>query len=89
MVERAYPDRRAIETVVAWLSELAKLDEMHAWASEVSRAQTAASERRVLDVKLDDASLSIARRMIEGDGEVEQATRDALRGSILLRPLFT
>ncbi len=90
MVRRGFPDREPVNAIMGWLEELQKLDAIHAWVSETSKTSAAP----IVDMPLDERTLRIARHWLEGkadEGLPEAdvlARRAALRGSLLLGPLF-
>jgi hypothetical protein len=90
MVRRGFPDREPVNVVVGWLEELQKLDAVHAWVSEMSKAPASS----IVDVPLDERTLRVARHLLEGKADVSPpdadvlAKRAELRNSLLLGPLF-
>ena len=94
LVRQAHPDQEPVMTILRWLSELARLDAIHAWVADASKAAVATKDVSILDVTLDAESLSSARDLLDGRtslpavGPASPAV-EALRKSILLRPLFS
>ncbi len=88
MVRKAHPESDPAEKVLGWLSELARLDDVHAWVRETAGAQKAAGSQGILDVPLDGNALEAARALLRGAPPGSSDTVEALRHSSLLRPLF-
>ncbi len=108
VVRGAFPSQPPVDTVLRWLTELAKVDAIHAWVTEASNSRLEGGAPRIVDVPLDPVSLDVARYLLEGmtdDSVVERFQRtsppvdtgtradvlarcEALRRSLLLRPLF-
>jgi hypothetical protein len=95
MVAHAYPERDPVTTVLTWLGEIAQLDAIHAWVADAARVDARYDDATILDVKgakIDEKSLQVARELLEGTrtaaGDHAGETENALRQSLLLRPLF-
>jgi hypothetical protein len=86
VVCRAYPAQPPVDTILRWLSELAKIDTIHAWVAETSGTRVEGASSGILDVPIDEGALEAARRALEG--EVASPGDHAVRSSLLLRPLF-
>jgi hypothetical protein len=93
LVHRAYPERPAVDSVVSWIREIAKLDAIHAWAYRTALPPGAdfdvQSPPRVLDFEVDEPTLTVLRRLLEGGDEGSDARRAAeLRASLVLGSLL-
>lgn len=109
VVRGAFPSHPPVETILRWIAELTKVDAIHAWVAEASNKRIDGGAPRIVDVAIDEASLGVARLLLEGMPDDAAADRllvtrppadtnaradllaqcAALRGSLLLRPLFT
>jgi hypothetical protein len=102
VIRRAFPGPEPAATVLRWLRELAKIDAINAWVTDVSTGSARAEAPQISDVGLDERALEVARCLLEGatdDAVVDRlrgaqsradvlATCESLRGSSLLGPLF-
>lgn len=83
------PDRDPVPTILTWIAELAKLDEVAAWVGEMSKVNPA----RILDFRADAATLGVARAILEGRwkgpaSEADASAVKALRESLVVGNLF-
>jgi hypothetical protein len=92
VVREAIPGEDPVDVVIRWLRQLSKLDDLHGWLIDLSTRAGSSAVRssgapQILDVVLDEASLTAARHLLSGTAdEGELAT--ALRSSRLLGGLF-
>jgi hypothetical protein len=78
VIRGAFPTQPAVETVLRWVAELAKLDAINAWVAEASNKYIEGGAPRIVDVRIDEASLDVARQLLEGmadDVAVERVLR--------------
>jgi hypothetical protein len=79
-VSRAFPGGEPTLTVLSWLREIAKVDEVNAWVAEQAKSTVA----QILDVRFDRHAQA---ESITTDGKLIGPTLEAFRGSRLLRSL--
>jgi hypothetical protein len=83
LVHAAFPEKPAVETVLGWISDLAKLDALRAWAEEATREHQERSHA-VLDMAIDDVALAELRELFLGRPVAPDAR---ILTSTVIRPL--